>query len=102
VVDKYIEFELILVLIDIFLLRKPAYRHLLYNRFHYLFPPQPALPLFRTWTSRGAARGMPVVCVALSVVLKCIVLRQSSWRELLHSALSSSTEHFVFILTVVI
>lgn len=34
VADKYIEFELLLVLIDIVLHRKPAYRHLLFNRYH--------------------------------------------------------------------
>jgi len=32
VADKYIEYELILVLIDVVLHRKPAFRHLFYNR----------------------------------------------------------------------
>lgn len=32
IADKYIEFELLLVLIDVILHRKPALRHLLYNR----------------------------------------------------------------------
>lgn len=34
VADKYIEFELLLVLIDIILHRKSAYRHLMINRYH--------------------------------------------------------------------
>lgn len=34
VADKYIEFELLLVLIDIVLHRKAAYRHLMFNRYH--------------------------------------------------------------------
>lgn len=33
VADKYIEFELLLVLIDVILHRLPAFRHLLFNRF---------------------------------------------------------------------
>lgn len=33
VADKYVEYELILVLIDVLLHCRPAYRHLLYNRY---------------------------------------------------------------------
>lgn len=33
VADKYIEYELVLVLIDVLLLRLPAYRHLMFNRY---------------------------------------------------------------------
>jgi len=33
VADKYVEYELLLVLMDSVLHRKPAIRHLLYNRF---------------------------------------------------------------------
>ncbi len=36
VADKYIEFELVLVIIDVLLHRKPAYRHLMYNRYDQL------------------------------------------------------------------
>lgn len=34
VADKYIECELLLVLLDVFLHRKPAFRHLMFNRYH--------------------------------------------------------------------
>jgi hypothetical protein len=34
VTDKYIEYELFLVLIDILLHEKPAYRHLIFNRYN--------------------------------------------------------------------
>ena len=34
VADKYVEHELILVFIDIILHRRPAFRHLIYNRFN--------------------------------------------------------------------
>ena len=37
VADKYIEYEFILILIDIALIRKPAFRHLLYNRYELSF-----------------------------------------------------------------
>lgn len=33
VADKYVEYELMLVLIDIILHRRPAFRHLMYNRY---------------------------------------------------------------------
>lgn len=36
VTDKYIEYELLLVLIDIILHRIPAFRHLLFNRYNRL------------------------------------------------------------------
>ena len=36
VTDKYIEYELLLVLIDIVLHRMPAFRHLLFNRYNRL------------------------------------------------------------------
>jgi hypothetical protein len=36
-VDKYIEYELVLVLIDVVLHRKSAFRHLYFNRRHFWF-----------------------------------------------------------------
>jgi hypothetical protein len=43
VADKYIENEMSIVLIDLILLRRQAYRHLIHNRLVYYDFPQPSL-----------------------------------------------------------
>ena len=90
VADKYVEYELILVLIDIALLRKPAFRHILYNRMSMSFIVQ-----YFWWLA-------PLI-VVMNTSLKLIVLGGSTyavlnWYNVLHATISSVLEHaFVFL-----
>eukprot|EP01035_Chromulina_nebulosa_P028803 gene28803-38083_t len=62
VADKYVEYEMILVLIDVILHRIPAFRHLLFNR----YPPS---------SMKKSAKTIFSICVILSVSLKSFALQ---------------------------
>lgn len=90
VADKYIEYELSIVLIDIILHRKPAVRHLLHNR----------KDVAIHWS------GMLLGVMLVNVFLKAIVLYNKSptfskisevW-QCAHLIASSAFEHFAFVI----
>lgn len=86
VADKYIEYELILVLIDIILHRRPAFRHLLFNRQDFAR----AMNSIK-WTFIGT--------VLVNSMLKFIILHEHiystmpAWLVFGHLILSSVLEH---------
>lgn len=95
VADKYIEYELILVFIDVVLHRKPAFRHLFYNR--------------DASSSINQLRSIQVLlftAIFSNVVLKTIVLntsrlfshKLSGFMEFLSLMLLCSLEHLTFIM----
>ena len=79
--DKYIEYELILVLIDIVLHRKAAYRHLYHNRRDF-------------WPATNSVRWLIIVVICLNALFKAIVLhkRQGTLR-IFQLIAASSLEH---------
>jgi hypothetical protein len=92
VADKYIEFELVLVLLDILLHRKPAYRHLMYNRYS------------QSVTIR-VVKLLPVAVVATEAVLKLVILKNGAYRSLglfsiLHAIIVTVAEHLIFFATI--
>jgi hypothetical protein len=85
VADKYVEYELTLVLIDIALLRTPAFRHILYNR------------MSMNYIMQNVGWLVPAIIV-MNMTLKLMVLRNSTYKQLdwynvLHAAISSALEH---------
>ena len=99
VADKYIEFELVLVLIDIVLHSPAAYRHLLFNR--QVFGKE-------IQKQNVAVRIMLVSVIAANALLKAILLHDTPhYKELLtghslmpalHLVLSCMLEHCGFVL----
>jgi len=92
VADKYIEYELVLVLIDVLLHRKPAFRHLFYNR---------------DTSSMYQLRSINLLIFTVifaNVILKAIVLNSSrihklsGFTELLYLIMLCILEHSIFIL----
>lgn len=74
VADKYVEYELLLVLMDTVLHRKPAIRHLLYNR-------------MSDSSVQKSIRWVPFVTVAVSCALKVSALGDSAYKNLTLRAL---------------
>ncbi len=94
VADKYIEYELILVILDIILHRKQAYRHLLRNRKYFIF----------------ASHSFVVFLLVLivNVAIKFIVFYESSswmkqWSplvQLMFLLITCLLEHVVFVVII--
>eukprot|EP01040_Poterioochromonas_malhamensis_P012717 gene12716-13931_t len=68
IADKYIEYELFLVLIDVILHEDAAYYHLLYNRYSH------------TITHR-VKKWLPIAVVVISILVKLIVFRRTIYRH---------------------
>lgn len=92
VADKYIEYELVLILIDVLLHRKPAFRHLFYNR---------------DTSSMYQLRSINLLIFTVifaNVTLKAIVLNSSrihklsGFTELFYLIILCILEHSIFIL----
>jgi len=90
--DKYIEYELILVAIDLILHRKQAFRHLLYNR--------------QEFESSSSIRLIVVGVIVVNCVLKLSLLHRTVYRNVfqmkpaLHLVISSIVEHGVLLAAV--
>lgn len=67
IADKYIEYELLLVLIDIVLHEDAAYHHLLYNRYSNII-------------THRVKKWLPIAVVVISILVKIIVFRRSIYR----------------------
>ena len=95
VADKYIEYELVLVLVDIILHRRQAYRHLLKNRKDF-FRKTSKWVIF--W---ALAINMSVKAIALhsEIVDKSSLYKMTGVRQLIHLTVSTALEHFSFIAT---
>lgn len=94
VADKYIEYEALIVLIDIILHRPAAYRHVLFNRHQFE-------------QAKNSIRWMFLGIIFINSLLKFIILHEptySSWSSasilLLHLILSSVAEHGAFVVTI--
>ena len=87
--DKYIEYELILVAIDLTLHRKQAFRHLLYNR--------------QQFESAASIRLIVLGVLVVNCVLKLALLHRTVYRNVFrlrpaaHLVLSTSVEHGVLL-----
>jgi len=96
VADKYIEYELILVVLDVILHRKQAYRHLLFNR--------------KYFTSASYSIAVFLVVLIVNVSTKFIVFHESSswfkqWSpfiQLTFLLVTSFLEHAVFVMTILV
>lgn len=95
VADKYIEYELVLVLVDIILHRRQAHRHLLKNRKDFF---------------RNTSKWVIFWTLAINMSLKAIVLhseivdksslyKMTGVRQMTHLTFSTALEHFSFIAT---
>lgn len=90
IADKYIEFELILVFIDVILHRKQSFRHLLFNR-------------LRVSTMITLTKWLPFVAACLNTVLKLLVLRKTVYgsidiKNATHAMVSTILETICFLL----
>ena len=90
IADKYIEFELILVFIDVILHRKQSFRHLLFNR-------------LRICTMTTLTKWLPIITAILNTTLKLLVLRKtvyglSNVKNIIHAAVSTVLESICFLL----
>lgn len=90
--DKYIEYEFILVAIDLILHRKQAFRHLLYNR--------------QEFESSSSIRFIVIGVLVVNCVLKLSLLHRTVYRNVfrlkpaVHLAISSIVEHGVLLAAV--
>lgn len=113
IADKYIEYELLLVLIDILLHEDAAFYHLLYNRYNSVITkvrnfssfPCRCCPLANFYFSmQRAGKWLPFAVIFISILVKFIVFRTHRYAEytlqnILHATLASICDISIYTIT---